>query len=416
MMMKLHKLLTALWSLTNHENRKYFMFALRRYIDGVKQDQYLSTVSGSPYKIEAPYSGISPKILLVVPEYSNTGVPHAVLYLARALYILYGVKPVVIASKDGPLREEFEQEGCLAIVDPLLLNYSNYSSEACNFIRRFDRVIVTSITSVNFIRYFRGIGKRLTWWLHEAETGFSATSDVNADLQLMFASCDEIWLGSPLCKPFALQYTSQEKLHLLIYGCPDTALPHSPDKSGKMVFSIVGTVDLRKGQDIFLDAIGRLPEVLRKKAIFRIIGSPSPSHAGLAFYKQLCDAAAQIPEVVLTSSMPYERLQAFYAETDVFVCASRDDPMPIVITHGLMSSKACLCSSAIGQAELLADMKDGLIFTTESAEALSKKIAWALQNPNELAALGMAGRAVYEKYFLMESFAQNVGYLLQDGR
>jgi glycosyltransferase involved in cell wall biosynthesis len=61
-------------------------------------------------------------------------------------------------------------------------------------------------------------------------------------------------------------------------------------------------------------------------------------------------------------------------------------------------------------------MKDGLIFTTGSAEALSRKIAWALQNPDELAALGMAGRAVYEKYFLMESFVQNVGNLLQDGR
>lgn len=414
-MTKLYKLLNALWSLKNHENRKYLTFAFREYMDGVKQVQFLSTASGSPYKVEALHPGINHQILLVVPEFSRTGAPYAVLYLARALFSIHGVRPVVISSKDGPLRQEFEQEGFPAIVDPLLLNYRNYSSEACDFVASFDRVIVTSIASVNFIRYFRGVGKRLTWWIHETDTGFSAAENMNVDLPLMFAACESIWLGSPLCLPLALRYASQDKLHLLLYGCPDTALPHRPHKTGKIVFSIVGTVDHRKGQDIFVEAIERLPDELRRKAIFRIIGSPIPSHTGLAFCKKICVQASRIPEVECIDNMAFDRLQEFYAETDVFVCASRDDPMPIVITQGLMYSRVCLCSSAIGHAQLLEDKKDGLLFTNGSAEALSEKMAWILQNPNESAALGIAGRAIYEKHFLMGSFVKNVGDLIQDG-
>jgi glycosyltransferase involved in cell wall biosynthesis len=79
-----------------------------------------------------------------------------------------------------------------------------------------------------------------------------------------------------------------------------------------------------------------------------------------------------------------------------------------------MYSKPCLCSSAIGQARLLEDGKDGLIFANDSAEALSAKMAWILKNPNELNALGTAGRMIYEKYFLMSSFTTNVELLIRE--
>jgi glycosyltransferase involved in cell wall biosynthesis len=87
-----------------------------------------------------------------------------------------------------------------------------------------------------------------------------------------------------------------------------------------------------------------------------------------------------------------------------------------VVTEGLMFSNVCLCSSAIGHAQLLESGKEGLLFTTESAEDLADKMAWLLQNPAELATLGAAGRRLYEKYFLMSSFANNVENLLQHNR
>jgi glycosyltransferase involved in cell wall biosynthesis len=88
--------------------------------------------------------------------------------------------------------------------------------------------------------------------------------------------------------------------------------------------------------------------------------------------------------------------------------------MPIVITEGLMFSKVCLCSSSIGHAQLLEDGRDGLIFANESAAELAQKMAWIIQNRAELAALGRAGRAVYERHFLVSAFVQSVGELLEE--
>ena len=414
--MKLIKLFKLFLTLTNHENRKKVLSAIRDYMADVKAAKLLLTETNSPYKGQSLHFGIEPKILLVVHQFSRTGAPYAVLYLARALFSIYGVRPVVISHQNGPLREEFIKDGFTTIVDPLLFSYRQYSSEAFDYVATFDRVVVTSLASFDFIRHFRGIGKRLTWWIHETEAGFSAAVNSNVDLPLLFAACESIWLGSPLCLPLAMRYASQDKLHLLLYGCPDTVLPHRSHKSGKIVFSIIGSVEQRKGQDVFVEAIERLPKDLRSKAIFRIIGSPLPPAPCIRYYKTLCAKVARIPEIACINNMPFDELQEFYAETDVFVSASRDDPMPIVITQGLMYSRVCLCSSAIGHTQLLEDKKNGLIFTSDSAAALAEKMAWILRNPNELTDLGIAGRAVYEKHFLMSSFVHNVENLMQDRR
>ena len=204
--MRLYTLVRVLWTLRNHNNRKLFQFVIREYMTDVKLAYLLKATANSPYKIESLTSGINPKILLVVHQFSRTGAPYAVLYLARALFLIHSVRPVVISPEDGPLREEFIQEGFTTIVDPLLFNYRNYSSEAFDFVAKFDRVIVTSLSSFGFIRCFRGIGKHLSMWIHETERVFFEVANNDVDLPLLFAACESIWLGSPLCISPVLQY------------------------------------------------------------------------------------------------------------------------------------------------------------------------------------------------------------------
>jgi glycosyltransferase involved in cell wall biosynthesis len=415
-MVKLYKFLLVLWTLKNRENRRKFLMMVREYWSAVAQQPQLTPVSSdkplaSPYKNNV-LVGIDTKVLLVIHDLSRTGAPYAVLYLARALFALYGVRPVVISPKEGEIQEEFEQEGFMVIVDSGIFSYQTYSPEACRFVASFERVIVTSLASFNFMRGFRGIAKKLTWWIHETDVGFTSVASMTDDLPLLFAVCDSVWLGSPLCFPLALQYTSQDKLHLLLYGCPDTALPAQLHPSGKMVFSIIGSLEPRKGQDIFLDAISLLPQSLRDKAIFRIIGSSLSFEASITFYNRLYANAALMPEVELLENMPSDELYERYAQTDVLVSTSKDDPMPIVVTQGLMFSKVCLCSSVIGHAQLLEDGKNGLIFTSESSEELAEKMTWLLENPDNALTIGMEGRKLYEKYFLMSGFINNLKNLL----
>lgn len=361
---------------------------------------------------DAEALGAKHKILLVVHEFSRTGAPRAALYLARALFANTGIRPAIIGFSDGPIREEFESEGFPTWVDPRLCAAAEQAPDAAAMVASFARVIVTPLASYAFIRHFKATAKQLTWWIHEEEKGFAYIADRFApDLNALFTACDEIWLGSPLSFTPAQKYAGQDKLHLLLYGCDDIALPHQPHPSGKMVFTIVGSVEPRKGQDIFLDAVDRLPAELRRKAIFRIIGSAYNDWSA-AFHDKVRARVGTMPEVELIPNIPFEQLRELYAQTDVVVCASRADPMPISVTQGLMFSRTCLCASSIGHAGLLVDGEDALIFESESASALAAKISWAVQHADALDAIGAAGRSVFEKHFLMSSFAENVKQLL----
>ena len=376
-------------------------------------DPYVKNGAASRYEAEEKSLENSRKILLVTHEFSRTGAPRAVLYLAQALFKFYQICPVIISPIDGPIREEFEKNGFPTIVEPLLFTSRNDASGVSNFVSGFELVIVTSLSSFYFIRHYKDVVKRLTWWIHDDDAGFAyIKNNFASDLASLFDACEAIWIGSPVCSLPVLQYVTPDKLNLLLYGCEDTAMLHRPHKSGRMVFTIVGSVEPRKGQDIFLTAIERLPADLRCKAIFRIIGSSYNDWSDI-FYKDILARARLIPEVECLPNMPFDQLLEYYSETNVMVSASRSDPMPISITHGLMFAKACLCSSSIGQVGLLEDGVNALIFKNESVQELVEKMIWILLNPNALPVIGTSGRKVYESHFLMTSFGNNVGNLIR---
>ena len=355
----------------------------------------------------------SRKILLITHEFSRTGAPRAVLYLAQALSKFYGIRPVIISPSDGPIREEFTENGFPTIVEPSLFTHRDDASEVSNFVSSFELVIVTPLFSFYFIRYYKEAIKRLIWWIHEDDAGFAyIKNNFASDLASLFDACETVWIGSPVCSLPVLQYVTPDGLNLLLYGCEDIAIPDRPHKSGCTVFTIVGTVEPRKGQDIFLTAIERLPVDLRCKAVFRIIGSSYNDWSDI-YYKDILARARLIPEVECLPNMPFDQLLEFYSETNVMVSASRSDPMPISITHGLMLAKTCLCSSSIGHTALLEDGVNALIFKNESVQDLLEKMTWILQNLDALSVIGASGRKVYENRFRMTSFADNVGNLIR---
>ena len=352
------------------------------------------------------------KILLITHEFSLTGAPRAVLYLANAIYEQCQIRPEIITPVDGPIRKEFEGNGFTTIVTPWLMHDFREGSEEAQFISNFDLVIVTSISSYYIVRHTANSIKKLIWWVHEDAAGFEHIRNAYAlDLNLLIERCDAIWLGSPVCSLPVLEIVASDKVHPLIYGCEDVALANRRHESGRMVFTLVGTVEPRKGQDIFLSAIELLPSELRSKALFRIIGSPYSDWSEI-FNKEIIARSRTIPEVECYPNMPFHELLEFYAETDVMVSASRADPMPIAITQGLMFSKPCLCSSSIGHARLLENGKNACFFENESVQELAKQMEWLLKNPEALPIIGKSGRDAYEKLFQMSVFAKNVGGLL----
>ena len=93
-----------------------------------------------------------------------------------------------------------------------------------------------------------------------------------------------------------------------------------------------------------------------------------------------------------------------YQKVDVIVCPSMEDPLPVVMTEGMMFYKPCIASDATGTAEFIADGENGFVVRAGDPIDLAEKMEWFINNKKNICTMGQAARRVYEENFRMENF------------
>lgn len=156
---------------------------------------------------------------------------------------------------------------------------------------------------------------------------------------------------------------------------------------------------------MFLEALSLLADETRKKAKFLIIGSHNPKHN---YYQEVVNKAALFDEVTIIPSIPQEEVMRHYQKAHVVVSTSLTDPMPLVVTQGLMLGMPCLVSDAIGQADLLKDEGVLDVYPAGDAKALAERLAYYINNADKGALENPRARSVYKKYFSVESFEKRL--------
>ena len=124
-----------------------------------------------------------------------------------------------------------------------------------------------------------------------------------------------------------------------------------------MTFLLLGSYERRKGQDVFLEAIGQIPERVRARAAFRMAGRRLETE----FYEALATRAAELPNVELSGALEHDAALAATNSADVLVCASRDETLPIAILEAMSLGKAIVSTDVGGISEWLSDGEDALI-------------------------------------------------------
>lgn len=338
------------------------------------------------------------RVLLVSHELSRTGAPQALLMLAKVFHARSDFEVCVLALEDGPMRKEFESVGLVVLIlDELPCTKKPFLS----FLSYFEAVYVCSC-SWQFLLALKHINKPVAWWVHEV---FSKPEEIDRINQFI-DFVDLILGGSPLTVNCFENNFSTDKIESLLYGLEDIECPKPREERKLLTFALLGTICPRKGTDIFVAAIKQLPPYLRVQARFVIVGDKEPVEAN-TFHASIVQAAFEIDELELHEAMPINSLIDAYSDFDVIVSASRIDPMPIVLTYGFMFSKLCLCSDAVGTAQLISDGKNGLLFESESVDSLEAKMAAILEHRIDSATLAAAGRNVYDQYFSKPSFERD---------
>lgn len=156
-----------------------------------------------------------------------------------------------------------------------------------------------------------------------------------------------------------------------------------------LLFGAAFVADRRKGPDLFLNAVAKLPERHREATTVALMG-----HWGRSLGAEISKLGCAVADFGFVGT---DRLKSVvYSAADAFVFTSRADNSPLTILESLACGTPVVAFDVGGVGELVGDGTNGLLAPPEDAEALSGAIATLIETPELAARLGSAARSRVE--------------------
>lgn len=344
-------------------------------------------------------------VLLVSHELNLTGAPIALEYFALCLKES-GVHPLFFAPHDDVLRQRICEEGIPVATLPSVY-HSNLVPSAAHL---FDYIVVCTNVGAPLIAQLNGMSAPVLWWIHEARASYFPAA-VEAMPETLKPNI-HVYCGGKYAQRMLQEYRPSYSSKILLYYVDDSAIQAHRDvryqlrgAEGKTVFAIIGMQEHRKGQDILIEAIRMLPPERLKECLFVFIGREC--YPPIA--EMIDNLVREYPEnAMLIPQLFKEDLLDVYLRMDCLVCASRDDPMPIVVAEAMVLSKVVICSENTGYGQLLEETGGGLLYRQDSPEKLMECLMYVLEHKGNMQQIQTLARATYDRYFSHEQFVSNV--------
>ena len=208
-----------------------------------------------------------------------------------------------------------------------------------------------------------------------------------------------------------------ERVELVYHGLDFSKFASAPGKekenAGKnpddpVTILSVGRLVEKKGTDVLLEALARLPADLHWRLV----------HAGGGPLKAKLERRARSLGIEARVSWRGARTQtellAEYRAADLFALASRvardgdRDGLPNVLAEAQSQGLPCVATRVSGIPELIEDGATGLLVAPEAPEDLARALASLIRDPARRRALGEAGRRRVQERFGLQG---NIGRL-----
>lgn len=335
--------------------------------------------------------------ILVFSHLMNyTGAPIALYNMVRVITTM-GYRCVVLTIFDGPLRQEYLKIGVPVYEEN---NMGPRNSALIGLVANKRMIVCNTIFLRTFVEYIQFIGTPVIWWIHESLdivgcrfASYKMNISKNLHICAVGRNAKEMLREKLSC------YDSQN----LLYMVDENMMSPKNNMNNGLVFAVIGNVTHYKGQDIFVDSILLLPEELRSKCKFIIVGAN-----GSEYGRRIKEKAEEIPELRITGAQDRKAIRRLYGEIDVVVCPSRIDTMPTVVVEGMMNKKCCVVSDVVGIVDYITDMTNGIIFRNLSPKELMEKMKWIIDHSNKSEEIGRNSYEIYRNYFSETTFVTNI--------
>lgn len=167
-----------------------------------------------------------------------------------------------------------------------------------------------------------------------------------------------------------------------------------PVNDGKLVILTVGRIHPRKGHHRVLEALGALPDEMRKQLTYWISGPVVRSH----YARQLETLARRHRiDMVFLGSLTPTVLKAAYEKADIFTMTSgvhyrSIEGLGLVYLEAGTEGLPIVATHTGGVSEVVYHQRNGLIVQVDDGDALSKAYRQLIENPDLRKKLGKSGR------------------------
>ncbi len=348
-------------------------------------------------------------VLIVIHELTITGAPIIAFDIAKAVLELGGY-PVMYSYSDGPLRFELEKLNIPVIVNNIA-KQDEFSF--INFAKNFDVIIANTVVTYPAVHMIQDIVPTI-WYIHEAQNieSFFIPYFDNNKIKLEDTLKNT---RATICVPseYSLNVVKKynKNVQLFRYGFNDL-YDKEIDIKKDIQFSIIGTIEDRKAQDIFVEAILLMPEKYQKKAKFNIIGNDKTC---LSFSQKLKEKTKKIPSVVWHGLiLDQNKKKNLFIKTSILVVISRDDCAPLVVTEGAVLMKPSIISTNVGTCFPFDNGKTGFIVETGNIKQLAETMMNIIDNPSILNSMGEEARKRYLETSTIDLFRNKILSLIKE--
>jgi glycosyltransferase involved in cell wall biosynthesis len=178
----------------------------------------------------------------------------------------------------------------------------------------------------------------------------------------------------------------------------------------KLNFVLIGRIKpTHKGQNLLLDAISKLDTKYLNSIHFYFVGDTVPGQEFML--KEVKDKIASLNLIDYVDIVSFiTNIEYIYQKIDVVIVPSVfDDPFPTTVLEGMFFSKPIIGTYVGGIPEMIEDKVTGFIVERDNANDLSDKIAYFIENPEQIKKMGSKGKILFSKCFSEENF--NESYL-----
>jgi len=334
-------------------------------------------------------------ILLMSHNLDLNGAALALFYLARIL-VKNGYSVFFASWSDGALRQYLQRENIPVILDP---NLQMKTQREAEWTHGFHRVICNTLNYYQFLSD-RNTESKVIWWLHDPLMFYKS---LNQELLYKIKRKGlTVCAVGPIAEAAFQEYFPDFPVKRLLYGIPDVTSNKRPH--GKLAFITIGNVQEYKGQKILMQALNKLDKTIQEQIQVRVVGFQPSAYANTV--KNLAKSLEGIVDMI--PPVDREEIHRLLDVSDVLICPSLVDTMPVVVNEGMQHGLPCIVSDAAGSAAYIEDGENSLLVKRGDVDALAQKIRWCVEHRDRLNQMGENARRIYKQYFSMEVFERNL--------